>query len=471
MQRHSTDKPLLQPLIEDPALFVPNSGGQQGFMDDYLSRYCALAGGWYAGKTWAGARKLLDLHVFNAFDDAGGATGVDSCVIAPTYQLAETINIPEMKGAMAEAGVKYRFVADQKKYWFELPQLKAGNDPSLIYVRTADAPDKITGFTVGAIWGDEVARWKRNDADPTGDPLLQAKGRLRDVRARCIQFLMTFTHEGDATKVYEDFESSPKPSHRLYRAGTFENPYAKEFGEGLQEQLTPELAGQYLGGKAANFRGNAMYSAFDATVGQNVDESVRLDDALPLQLAVDFNISPGMHGVIGQHFPALDMLTARHLIHAPRMDVQRMMLEFKRMIDADYGGWRWPELWLFGDASGSSKWAGSGESCWDIVVSYLKQWGITYRWRVPAANPPIADRVNSVNCACKDIGGAIHYKVHPDCKGLINDYRKMRWDDEGEMEKNDRKLSHASDAEGYRIHVLRPVRQLRRATPYAGSAA
>src|SRR6185437_3906851 len=166
-------------LEENEALYKPNEGGQQGFMDDYTHRYCALAGGWFARKTWAGARKLIDLHVFNAFDDEGVPTGIDSCVIAQTYQLAETINIPELRKALKEAGIRYKFVADKSRYWFELPQLNAPDDPSLIYVRTADAPDKITGFSVGAIWGDEVARWKTDECDPLKDPLLQAKGRLR----------------------------------------------------------------------------------------------------------------------------------------------------------------------------------------------------------------------------------------------------------------------------------------------------
>jgi len=35
-------------LVDRPDLFTPNAGGQQGFMDDFVSRYCALAGGWYA---------------------------------------------------------------------------------------------------------------------------------------------------------------------------------------------------------------------------------------------------------------------------------------------------------------------------------------------------------------------------------------------------------------------------------------
>lgn len=443
-------------LIEDDALYAPNDGGQQGFMDDYTHRYIAMAGGWFAGKTWAGARKLIDLHVFNAFDWEGNATGVDSCIIAQTYQLAETINIPEMRKALDEAGLKYRFVSDKTKYWFELPGLCAGNDPSLIYVRTADSPDKITGFTVGAIWGDEVARWKSDDNDPLRDPMLQAKGRLRDGRARFLQFAMTFTHEGDATKVYEDFEAELKPDHQLYRAGTFENPHAKEFGTSLESQLTPELAKQYLGGTAMSLRGGLVYSSYGE---QCQDLTLQLVDDFPLQLSIDFNISPGMHGIIGQHIPSADVLTSVYELHAPRMDVRQMMDAFRDLVEKTLGGWKWSDLILFGDASGESKWAGSGESCWDIVREKLKLANIPYKMRVLTSNPPVSERVNSVNVAMAGLDGRVRYKIHPkNCPRLAKDYKSLKWVD-GEIDKRDRKLSHPSDADGYRVHFLMPIRK------------
>lgn len=453
----------MQPLtlVETPGLFEPNAGGQQQFMDDYTHRFLALAGGWYAGKTWAGARKLLDLHIFNAFNDKGKRTGVDSCVIAQTYQLAETTNIPELKRAMDEAAIRYRFVADQKKYWFELPQLNAAGDPSLIIIRTADAPGRITAFTVGAIWGDEVARWKTNDDDPTGDPLLQAIGRLRDTKARFLQFLMTFTHEGDATKVYEDFERTPKPDHKLYRAGLFENPHAKAYGESLKLQLTPNLAAQYIDGMAASFRGGSVYDNFDEVV--NLDPNLELDHSRPLQLAIDFNVSPGLHAEIGQYFPDRQLATTTHEIYEDRASVKRlvgMLREMLPKIGAFVGGvWKFPgQLELFGDASGGNENLATGESCWNVLADGLRTLGIPFTMvHVPASNPHIADRVNAVNCAFKSMDGRVRYKAHPTrCPKLVKDWKSLKWAG-NEVDKKDRKLSHPSEADGYRIWQLIPI--------------
>jgi hypothetical protein len=444
-------------IVDDDTLWVPNVGGQAAFMDDYDHRFCALAGGWYAGKTWAGARKCANIHLHNAFDDDGDPTGVNSLIVGQDYSLATTINVREMRDAFDEMGLAHRFVADPKKYWFELPDLGTPNHPSLVYIRSADAPTKINGFTVGNVWGDEVARWPTDDQDPTRDPLTQTLGRLRDPKARVRQANFTFTHEGDDTKVYRDFEEMPKPDHVLYRAGTFDNPHARQFAEDTVAQLTPELKAQYIDGTAASLKGSKVYTSYDDVA--NKDASLALASELPLHLAVDFNISPGMHAIVGQHIPQADLLTAVHEIHAPRMDVRRMVADLVELVKS-LGGWRWPELWLFGDPSGNSKWSASGDlSAWDILRQALQNNEIPYKIKYGISAPPVGDRVNAVNCALKTIDGRIRYRVHPRCERLIADFKQMKWEN-GELGKKDRKLSHASDADGYRVHWLMPVRKL-----------
>src|SRR5260221_5916491 len=97
-------------ILDSPALFHPNAGAQSSFLNDYTHRYCALAGGWFAGKTWAGARKLVDLHLENAFDEHDRPTGVKSAVIAPTYQLANDFDIPELRRTFEEMWLADEFI-------------------------------------------------------------------------------------------------------------------------------------------------------------------------------------------------------------------------------------------------------------------------------------------------------------------------------------------------------------------------
>jgi hypothetical protein len=446
-------------ILDSPDHFLPNPGGQRGFMDDYTHRYCALAGGWFAGKTWAGARKLVDLHLHNALDAKEQPTGVRSAVIAPTYQLANDFDMPELRRTFEEMNLSYKFIADPKRYCFALPDLSTRKRPSEILIRTADAPERITGWTVGAIWGDEAARWKCDAANPLSDPFVQADARLRDTKARFLQFMVTFTHEGDDTRVYRDFEREPKPDHVLYRAGTFENPHAQAFGAVQKQQLSGELAGQYLDGIAMSTGGQRMYASFDEA--RNVDSSLKISRDSPLQISVDFNIDPGMHCILGQHFPKDDLLTATHEIHEPRMNVKAMVAALRRLIEKEFGGWMWNSpLQIFGDASGSGKWAGVGESCYDVLIECLRVAGVPYQLRVPRSNPHVADRVNAVNCALNDAAGNVRYRIHPRCTRLIDDYRSMRWLADGSADKRDHRRSHASDADGYRVHYLMPIRRM-----------
>jgi hypothetical protein len=443
---------------DDPHLQSPNAGGQAAFMEDYKHRYCALAGGWFAGKTWAGARKLLDLHLSNAFDAKDRPTFVKSAVIAPTYQLANDFDIPELRRAMTEMNLSFDFIADPKRYCFVLPELGTRAEPSEILIRSADAPERITGWTVGALWGDEAARWKCDAANPLADPFMQADARLRDPRASFLQFLLTFTHEGDDTRVYRDFEREPKPDHCLYRSGTFENPHAQQFGEVQRQQLSADLAAQYLDGRAISTAGQRMYGSFDEP--RNLDASLESSRDHPLQLAVDFNIEPGMHAILGQHLSDRDLVTSLAEIHEPRMNVKRMVTALSELLNRDFPDRRADApLQIFGDASGGSAWAGGGESCYDVLYEHLRAAGIAFQMRVPRSNPPVADRVNAVNCALCDATGRVRYKIHPRCVRLIADYRSMRWATDGSPDKRDRQRSHASDADGYRVHYLLPIRR------------
>lgn len=452
-------------VLDSEILHRPNAGGQQGFMDDYQHRYCAMAGGWFAGKTWAGARKHADLHLHNAFDVNGNATFCKSLAVAQTYSLAGSIIIPELEKTFGEMNLAYRFLRAVTEYCFVFPDLGTRKQPSKMMIRSADKPSSITGWSVGAVWGDEVARWKKSsDGNPLGDPILQCDGRLRDAsgvnpdgtpRVRVLQFNMTTTHEGDATEFYRLFEEKPTPQHKLYRAGTFENPHAQEFGDTMSAQLTPELGKQYIAGDALSLRGGRIYPSFDV---RNVDANLEIVGNLPLQISLDFNINPGMHCIVGQHMPArdansTDLLTSVWEIHAEGMDVRTMVTVLRRLIDTQLGGWRWPILEVFGDPAGQSRWAGTGETQYDVLIAALRQAGIPFVLKVSPAAPYVADRVNAANCAMHAMDGRVRYRVHPRCVRLIEDYRSCKWKN-GEIDKGDRLRSHACLVAGTLVETI-----------------
>lgn len=197
------------------------------------------------------------------------------------------------------------------------------------------------------------------------------------------------------------------------------------------------------------------YEAF--TTERNVSEQVVLVPSLPLDITLDFNIDPGMHMVIGQHDERADRIMAHDVIHGPRMAIPALMESFGRWL-TEHGGWRWPELQVFGDASGHSEDKQTASTDYNLVAAHVRKLGIQhYRIRVPKNAPRMKDSLNSFAEACRDIDGQAHYLVHPRCEGLLADYRHVKLGPDGKIVKSNSALTHFSDCERYRIDYLRPI--------------
>ena len=431
----------------------PHSGGQVGFAEDWVNHRVAAEGGWFSGKTFIGARKLVTLHMHNAFDAEGDTTCIPSAVLAPTYQNILDFDLPEILTALREANCRADYRPGMQAVMCH--DLGTKRSPSLIMLRSAEQPGRIAGWQVGAGWGDEATRWPESRLDPTRDAYLQFQSRVRHPRANFCQLILTYTNEGDTTRMFEEFHPL-RPGHALYRLPTRENPVAQTFIEQQSRILNADLVRQYLGGEAVNFRGKRAYDGFDEA--RNVSGAVALAPGLPLQIGVDFNISPGMHIVVGQHDPGKDTMWVTHEIHKPRMNLREAVRTLQVLI-ADLGGWHWPELQVFADATGSSAWAGTGESCHAILHQGLADMGMPFRFRVPRSNPLQTDRINAMNIAMLDLRGQVHWQCHPRCELLIRDLKAVKTDDHGDLDKKNRDLTHVSDAEGYRVEYLRPARR------------
>lgn len=208
--------------------------------------------------------------------------------------------------------------------------------------------------------------------------------------------------------------------------------------------------------------GNAIYNNFSAEAWPkgNIDEKIQLASNIPIHLSVDFNRVPGMHGIVGQHFPLEDCLTAYHEIHSPGMTIIGMVAEFAKCIKERWGGWRWPVVEVYGDATGRITSMKDGKSMWDAVEGELRAHGIPFKLMVPLANPGQVDRVNTFNSALKTPDNRRRYKVRASsCPRIINDFKRLRWDG-NEISKRDKNVSHSSDADGYRCFRLMPLRQM-----------
>lgn len=447
----------------------PNLGAQAGFFSDLTSRWCGCAGGFRSGKSVAAARKLLLLHLMNAFDYDGRPTFVRGLLCALSYSLAKSTNLPQLQSAARDFGLSVRVHSDPMNMRCVFPDLGSTETPSEILVRSAEVPRAIAAFEVGHIWGDEVARWYRNADRPEEDALLQCDGRLSDARARCIQFNATSTHEGDDTTFYNLF-GAQYPDRKLYTIPTIENAHRLEpnYIESKRSLLTKELFDQYIMGIPTSTRGAPMYYAFsDANISA---QPLPIDQRLILCATLDFNVNPGSYCEVFLCDQETRRIFVLQEIFARSGGARQVSEKLSAWINEELVAklpkvnptpWPFPGLLnLFGDASGGNRnLADARLTAWSEVTETLRLANIPCTMEhVPDANPRVGDRVSALNCGLRSMSGEVKIIIHgPACPGLLEDLRRMRWD-KGKEDKSDQERSHPSSAIGYACAQLIPIR-------------
>jgi hypothetical protein len=205
-------------------------------------------------------------------------------------------------------------------------------------------------------------------------------------------------------------------------------------------------------------KGMSAGRVYERFAEENIDGAITLNPALPLHFSWDFNRNPGCHCLIGQADTQRDTYYELAELFYPRGDVRKLMGLVDDWIAANQGAEHCPEYHVYGDASGGSGTATHAESAYQIIRLCMAKRTKPVRLRVPRANPAVVDRTEAVGEALCDMNGARRYKIHPRCERLITDMREVVYTADGMIDKGNQELTHASDAAGYRIHYLRPVR-------------
>ncbi len=176
------------------------------------ARYALYVGGVGAGKTFAGAAKILTMP-----------PGL-GLVVAPTYTLVKDVayrtllEIAEPHGLIA-----YRNRSDL--------QIKLTTGQEILF-RSADRPERLVGVNAAWAWGDEWAY-----VDEEAHDRLIARLRLEPG-----QFWATSTPNG-RNWLYRRFVEAPAASVEVFRASSADNPY-------VPGAYVEALAGQYEGAHA-----------------------------------------------------------------------------------------------------------------------------------------------------------------------------------------------------------------------------
>lgn len=393
--------------------------GQLAFVNDQESAIIALSAGYGAGKTRSLLCKAVCLAIANQ-----GFTG---CLMEPTAPMIRDIWISEFDAYLDHYEIPYTFRASPlPAYTFHLP----GGDTHLL-CRSFETVSRIVGVNLSHVIVDEIDTVSYKITSQAFPKIL---GRLRSGNVR--QFASASTPEGFKW-LYNEFaspEAQSRTDRRLIKMKTTDNPHLPEdFIERLRANYDPVLLKSYLNGEFVNLTTGCVYDRFDRTI-HVIDAYDHGDE--PIHVGLDFNIGK-MSACIAVR--AQDKLIVIDEIRDGH-DTDAIAQEIKR---------RYPnrQLYAYPDASGGNRSTNASRTDIEILQSY------GFSNQSGRSNPPIKDRVASVQAVLLNGKGKTRLQVTKNCKRLIECLELQSYTDKGEPDK-DAGFDHLNDALGYMVWRL-----------------
>ena len=392
--------------------------GQLAFVEDQTTQIIGLSAGYGAGKTRALAAKSVILALSNQ-----GFTG---CVMEPTGPLVRDIWQNDFETFLEGYEVPYTLRASPlPEYVLHLP----GGDTKIL-CRSFENWSRIIGLNLAWVLADEI---------DTVTPAIAAKafpkilGRLRAGNVR--QFGAASTPEGFRWmwSTFGSEEAQQRDDRKLIRMRSADNPHLpQDFIERLQANYDPSLLQAYLEGQFCNLTTGQVYDRFDRK--KHVTTEIPDVSREPLRVGVDFNVG-NMSAVIGvrlgENLLLIDEISGAH-------DTDAMAQEIQLRADGR-------QVYIYPDASGGNRSTNASRTDIQILESY------GFSNQSPKANPPIRDRVASVQALLENGKGQVRLRVAANCKRTIECLELQSYTEAGTPDK-DAGYDHMNDALGYLVY-------------------
>jgi hypothetical protein len=420
---------------------IPGLPSQRRFYGS-TAQYKGLSGPVGSGKTYALCHEALRAACRNP-----GCTGL---VGGPTYPHLHDVTIPTLVGILEELRMPFRLWEGGR------PRIYLERQGVLIIFRSLENPDRLRGLNLAWFGIDELTYCKAE----AWKVLCQ---RIRHPKAKSLEGFAVWTPKG-FDWVYQNFISPKRklPGYEAVIAGPMENiavlEVHPEYYTSLKAQYDELFYRQEVLGEYLNIFAGACYHAFDEQRG--AQKRTQFEPNLNgLAWALDFNIDP-MASLICQHkgprrIDVLDEITlsagtAERMCEAFVAKAQPYLHTWR----AARGGFPLP-VKLYGDASGHAR-SLVGKTTYAVIEQYFRDIARDFKLEMNPniSNPPVIDRVGSVNAMLYNARGEVGCFIDPSCKELITDLLEVCWckDNQHEIDKKrDRQRTHWSDALGYLI--------------------
>jgi hypothetical protein len=322
---------------------------------------------------------------------------------------------------------------------------------STIALRGADQYDSLRGEGLDFVVLDEYASMRPECWTEVLRPALSdRKGRA----------LFIGTPQG-RNHLFEQFEHArEQPDWEAFHFSTIEGGNVSD--EELQSaarELDEYLFRQEF---EASFESSGYGEAYHAF---SHSENVRRCEYVagePLIWSLDFNVHPMCSVLAQRHGETVEVLDELALENAHTILACEAFL---KKIEPWLKGHPLT-LELYGDASGHQRRTSGTDTDWGLIRDYFGrlQGQIKLQMRTTTANPGVRDRINIVNSRLRSAAGERRLFIDPKCKELVKDLERVSWrtDSAGrvttELDKSDRLRTHSSDALGYFLAQVFPMR-------------
>lgn len=370
-----------------------------------------LVGGYGCGKTYIGALRMLWLSYVNR--------PYPNLYVSPNYQQAERTITFTLQEILTRAGVTY--VYNKTAHEIRIPSWQG-----LIWIASGDNPNSLKGPNVAAAGIDEPFIQKK----ATFDVILS---RVRENKAAHNEIFLTGTPEQlnwgyDVARNEEGMYDI-----EVINGRTEDNSHLSEQFIGMLKSAYDEnQVAAYMEGKFVNLASGRVYQYFERLLD---GKEMQPEEGDVVEAGIDFNV---------------DYMTAELFF---RRGNRVHFFDEIRMVDADTYALaevlheRYPGITLYPDASGNSRKTSAPKT--DHMILRDRK----FRVHAPTKNPAVRDRVNAVNNMQRNR----RITVGKACRHLMKDFEQLGWKN-GDIDKSDIKLTHASDAAGYALSYLFPVK-------------
>jgi PBSX family phage terminase large subunit len=375
---------------------------------DMPNRIVLLIGGYGSGKTYIGALKSIQMSYINR--------PIPQMYISPSHQLATKTIIVTLKEICNRAGLDYTYNQQRAEF-------KIHNWDGTIWFGSGDKPDSLRGPNIASAIIDEPFIQKREVFE-------QMIARVRHPEAAKSQIFLTGTPE--QLNWGFTLANNKEMDIGVIQASTLDNPHLPDdYKETLLKSYSKEQIDAYVHGKFVNLTQGRVYHEFD----RNKHIQTRNDlQSWDVGCGVDFNVDQ-LSACIFRH--TKDEIHVEKEIRLKNAGTYDLVEHLKKI---------YPAIKVYPDSSGSARKTSAPHTDHDI----MKMAG--FQVLSPRANPPVKDRVNSVNRLLRE--GRL--TVDGSCKYTIMDLEQNVWRNQ-QIDTRDPEHGHMLDALGYGCSWLMPI--------------